>query len=672
MENFISALGSFSKLNYNERAAFGFTSVKRDIAVRVEDGHTVSKRRYVSSEEYTALGNVEVEMSMPLDDPRGVSIGAVGESGLVTEEMFLALMRRYGAVSRPTAINMAAEVEEYIAEDSHIALLVALLSLYYSRRAHESGAVEDIGEYNDGHIKVSGKNLIVKAPTTDDWRLGEIVDNNPFDATTVQTPPQGQTISLLGFTDAEANVVLTLLSGKNKTSQFAFDLQIPELADRVNVTNKEASFSRAPKDVKASVVLSALDKYVYRHRLEAVFGSALSIMTQIVLTPVPDTAEGLAWLRRRRSVVLPKFRAWRAAYKPLLLEAPFGFDAQVAQTWKWWRTCRLATTVVGGAYNALSLWGRYFVEAGYYDETADVGRLGHHYLRDSPGAAYYAYASLITGHETVVNVPAGYGLDYKPWREEEDFKYGVEVLDLQDAGYNLELIEGETCLVVKELPPPCSAIHVIGRMPKEGMYSTLSNEYTLNFERVATGWILPNVAQAWGFGMVTRWLGYDVEMTYNGVSRRANWASNATGVAARPFSVRGPDKLGVIINHVAARRNVFSSLPSMGNDVCEWKVSVAVSDNATVTSLGHERVRIQGTVSIKPPEGKPVVYVPAGTEVAYAPIRMRVRDRATSTAADFQVVEQSTVVRPPEPSQAVVAPILETEPGADDDPGADN
>jgi hypothetical protein len=248
----------------------------------------------------------------------------------------------------------------------------------------------------------------------------------------------------------------------------------------------------------------------------------------------------------------------------------------------------------------------------------------------------------------MVDVPAGYGLEYGAWDGEEDFRFGVEVLDLQDSGYNLEVSEDKTELVVKELPPPCSAIHILGRMPSEGMYSVLSSSYKLHFERVSDGWIFPSVNQAWGFGMVTRWLGYDVEMTYRGVTRRGNWASNPTGVASRPFAVKGPDRLGVIVNAVAPREKVWRSLPAMGNDVCDWDVSVEVSNTATILSMAGGRVRAEGKVSILPIQDQPKIFVPANTETAYSRVKMVARSRARPVEADFQVVEERTPIVPSE------------------------
>jgi hypothetical protein len=122
-ENFVSSLGSFAKIKQSERSAFGFVSIKRDIAVAASDGSTTSKRKYLASESYTALGEIKVQIGMPLDDPRGLNVDCVGEEGMVSSELFLSLMRKYGCVKRSTLTDMSANVDSYIYEDSHIALL---------------------------------------------------------------------------------------------------------------------------------------------------------------------------------------------------------------------------------------------------------------------------------------------------------------------------------------------------------------------------------------------------------------------------------------------------------------------------------------------------------------------------------------------------------------------
>jgi len=664
--NYTALLGDFAKIKFDTKAAFGGYELQRQVKVTVSDGHTMSKRRFLSSDKYTALGNLEVHMVEPVHDPRGYNTEVIDETGDIKPELFISKLRTHGGLPKTALQLVTAEAESYIWDDSQITLLVALLSTYYVLKYRELKSDISLTEYNDGHISFSLQDQIAGGPYGHEWWNETELIISGWDQTTHDSPGDRDIMYVTGMTAKQLKVLHAHLKGRKKTSPLAFDLEIPRLLERVMFTGNTDPDQMETSRIRASDVLSTLHAYIDINRLYGAFEAALAIYQQVALTPVPDTAEGMAWLIRPRYVNLPRFRAHRGLYAVLMRDRPFGLSSSVTTTWKWWRDAGLTIAVQGALFNAASLWGRYFVEGGFYHDDADVHRLGSFEFATSPSAAHYAYAALVTGHDTYCPVPRNLGMGYARWLDGTEFTYRIDVADAELTGYNIRPGVDGTYLVVSVLPQPCSTLHVMGRMPHEGYFSCLSSEFKVEFKRLRNGWVLPNIAQAWGFGLASRWLGYDAEMSYEGQSRIANWASNDSSMAARPFHVQGPDIQTVRLNQVIPRQKTFALLPSMAADHNTWDVSYTVDDVYTLKSVSGMRIGTAGTFRI--PDGKETtIIVPDVQSVAYTPVTLRVSTRANVQLAGFQVLRPDTSHHPPDPISSALAP---DELANEDDPGA--
>jgi hypothetical protein len=671
LNNLIGFFGAFAQLKHSVRAAYGAFSVSRDVKIEVKDKQIRAKRKFEATESYTALGRVKVSIGPPLHDPRGMNAAVVTESGEITPELLTAAMRAAGGLPRDAMIDVAADADRYIRDDSQVALLVALLSTYYVLEYAKTGMAADLGVYDDGHIKVGMGTLVTGNVLHDTWLPTVRPAFEGWDQRTMCNPPLDPVLDLRKLKPDEARLLIAHLGGRRRTTNLAFDLEIPCLADKVLSANEPLNLAPAVVrvDTEPSLVRSTLDKYVEVNRLWGQFEAALAIMHQTALTPVPDTAEGLAWLKRGKTVHLPAFDALRGSYRVFLNDKAFGVSAAVTQTWKWWQSTGIATAVPAAMYNAVSLWGRYLVEASFYTEDADVAQLGNFKFGDAPSAAYYAYASLITGGDVYCAVPLNFGLQYDAWDEDNDYMIEMEATDLELTGYDVHIDGGTSKLKVSKVPPPCSPVTVLGRMPTDGAFTALSNHFTVDFDMVSQGWVVKNVDKAWCFGMAARWLGYDVEMTYDGKRRRANWASNASSTAARPFHVEGPDRTNVVINSITPRAKKWGQLPATGGDRNTWEVTVNVSDAVTVTALRGPRISTRGTFITKA-ASTTALFVPPDEGVQFVPVVMRAYSRAVVDQAGFAIVSQVTSHHPPDPIP--LGPALEAEEttaalGGDDD-----
>lgn len=646
--NIKALLGAYATINHAVSAVFGAFRIKREVRVEVTDGVNTGSRKYFASEKYTALGEVHVDMTHALHDPRGFNTHIIDESGDVHPDLFLAKQKNAGGIPRTTLTDMSADIEAYLRPDSQLSLLVGMLSTLYVLTFKESKAKKRLEKYDDGHISAALADVIAPAPINQDWRCENLPGMFTWDQTMIESAAEADVLWVNRLTDDEVAVVCSHLGGRRRTTQLAFDLNIPKLTDQVKLSGcRMAPGGNAPNGTTARLVQSALNKYVETNRLYGTFEAALAIYHQIALTPVPDTAEGLAWLKRARFVTLPRFSAWRGTYRIILGEKPYGISSAVTTSWKWWREAGLATAVPASQYNAASLWGRYFVEAKYYHSDADITRLGSLDFAENPGAAYYAYAALVTGGEAYCAIPPGLGMTYGDWSEGDALRLSVSVTEAAASGYDLEEDDDGTWLVIKNIPPPCSLIHVLGKMPAEGIFSCLASRFEVKFDRIGDGWVFPDLKNAWGFGMATRWLGYDCEMSFEGRTKTANWASNESSIAVRPFHIDGPDRQSVKLNSVTPRGRVFDLIPGMGADLNKWTVTVSSSEMMMLTATDFAKHPTRGV--FLPPNEKDVnVIIPPAEGLVYAPMTIRMTSRGQFVQAGFQIVTQTTPHHPPD------------------------
>jgi hypothetical protein len=582
-----------------------------------------------------------------LNDTRGYNTALVDESGLLTPELFVTKLRAYGAINREVLIDMTADAKNWIRDDSQVALLVSLLSTAYTLKYKESQKETAPAGYNDGHISADLVEIMDIPVGATDWRADDDLVVSFWDQRVMTTMPTVPTINCAGMSLREVAILLQHLNGRVKTTPLAFDITIERLTSAVKIAGqKHVDEHTAPDGTTSAQVIKTLNKYVIVNRLYGAFEAALGIYHQTALTPIPDTAEGLLWLKRKRSVILPRFDAMRGMFSVLMLEEAFGISANVTHSWKWWLNTGLASATTAAPYNAISLWGRYLVEGGFYDKDADVYQIGSFNFAQAPGAAYYAFASLLTGGDVYCAVPPTYGMAYEPWDPDADNRIPVTVHDLAMTGYDIVTSHGTSTLKVKHVPQPCTATTIIGRCARNGSFTALSDRFEIPISRVSDAWVVPNVDKAWCFGMVSRWLGYDTVMRYNGVQRIANWASNASSIAVRPFYVDGRDARTVDIISVTERTHWFDTLPALGNKDTVWTVEIDVTDKFAILSVSGNTIAVDGAFHGK--LGKDVqVVVPSIEASMFTPLILRARQPASAYEAGFQIVDQHTTHEPP-------------------------
>jgi hypothetical protein len=644
-----SALGLVADTIFSEIATIGGFTVKKQVTASVKTGDAARTRQYFSSEGYTGYGYVGVHMVEPINDPRGIDVRLIGEDGYIHPETLMAALASRGGIARDALLQAHATPAEYMRSDSQISLLVALLSTYHVLLYKESATKPELKGYDDGHVKMDLLDFFAPAGMSATWHGDTPVSVSYFMQTHASIGPERPTMYVANLPGKLAKIVISHLRGRKRTTRLAFDLDIPRLAGEICITEQTVKDDVIDfSSVTAAEVRRALDGYVVGNRLQAAFQAAMAIMMQIALAPVPDVAEGYAWLKRDRTLHLPLFDAWRGSYYLLRSGQPYGHDTEVTSSWAWWQKAGMSVNVQGGMFTALSRWGRYFIESGLYAHDSGLAsQLSEANASEMVGAAYYGHAALVTGNTEYCPVPNGIGVNFSPWDKADPMLLPVSVIDIGTSGYELTERNGKHFVVVTSVPPPCSLTHVMGRTSKGGHLGCLSSHSEVTIKRGPRGWMVDNLKCAWTAGIITRLAGYNLEMNYMGKSFNGNWASNASSLASRPRPDVTLDVLPVEIFSLEPRAHVFLPNPVLPVEQTTWYLDIGIDDRVIVTA--GRGMRITQRDAFKPPPAIGISLIGRALTQSYLPIRVGVPDRDDFRAQGFRVMETPSVAVPPPP-----------------------
>ena len=215
--------------------------------------------------------------------------------------------------------------------DNHVALWFNLLRLYVMADVKDHGGLNTAGsfpKYDDGRIEIDPNIILPKAdkPISWSWPGGDDPTNYPQWISIRLMIPRvnAHCIDLRALLRTEAIVVLMATGKWKRQSNFRIDFDYPKLADRLayrfdgnipemNDWNLGEHHVNLPL-IDKGVIWLALTKYVIHNHLYYHFYSAACVLSQLLLTVVPDSAEGQVWLMEKVEVCLPRFGSVRGKY----------------------------------------------------------------------------------------------------------------------------------------------------------------------------------------------------------------------------------------------------------------------------------------------------------------------------------------------------------------------
>lgn len=124
-------------------------------------------------------------------------------------------------------------------------------------------------------------------------------------------------------------------------------------------------------------------------------------------------------------------------------------------------------------------------------------------------------------------------------------------------------------------------------------------------------------------------------MSYRGETRTGNRASDRSQIAAKPFSISGPDVLTVEILGITERKHRHGFMPGLNEDVSRWNVEVAVEAGFSIRGLSMGRVAHIGVFVARKSNRVDVISSEMGDTI-YLPVTYETVHRGITTRQGFQ------------------------------------
>lgn len=309
----------------------GTTSLLSKINMKIGYSGKCFERSFTAEQRYSWLGCTKGDQLDGETSLAGLATKYVTPSGNINTSQVMVELQSRVALSQEELINHETQSMLWEWYDNHVALLFNLIRLYVMAELKESGGLKTTGtfpKYDDGHVQIDPNFRLLKPDEEISWSWpgGKESENYPRWTSTQSNLPEHNVphIDLRALLRAEAIVVLLATSKWRRQSNFRIDFDYPKLADQLvyrytrNIQELDDwILGKSERDFPLSdkrVIWLALRKYVVANNLYNQFYSAASVLSQLLLTVIPDSAEGQVWLTEIVEVGLPRFGSVRGWY----------------------------------------------------------------------------------------------------------------------------------------------------------------------------------------------------------------------------------------------------------------------------------------------------------------------------------------------------------------------
>lgn len=380
-------------------------------------------------------------------------------------------------------------------------------------------------------------------------------------------------LDLRPLTNVEVNFVLMMMCKWSRQTNLAIDFDLPNLADRfayrhsANVNEADEWLIGERVDASFPVpssktILSAIRKYVNHNRVFNHFETAAQVLAQIMVKPIPNSAEGHAWLLNNPIVNIPKFGSVRGRYPFLLTGEAALVQATALEDW---------AAIVGKPEilftYALSL--SVAVNTGLYLRNIKKTGMGST-IDDSyedgvflaPESFIAAAVACATGEDAPLNGMADVYVFY-PQFVDLDTVTLLPARVREPKGYNV-VSEG---IKVVGVPLSCSPFFVYPLAAFEEA-NPYSGAFTVgNATRYVRGMAIYTPFEAWKLAWAARIAGYDTHVIIPGDTTGLDklYADNSDSWTHIPDSFSKAECEFVYIKDLTRRKRHFVDFPNMTN-----------------------------------------------------------------------------------------------------------
>nr|ATL63194.1 gag-pol fusion protein [Saccharomyces uvarum virus L-A-10560] len=560
----------------------------------------VFNRVYGVSQKFTLVGNPTVCFNEGSSYLEGIAKKYLTLDGGLAIDNILNELKSTCGIPGNAVTSHAYNITSWRWYDNHVALLMNMLRAYHLQVLTEQGqySAGEYPMYHDGHVKIKLDVTVSddSAPNGFKWPGDRTSDSFPEWAQFSESFPSIDVpyIDVRPLTVTEVNFVLMMMSRWHRRTNLAIDYEAPVLADkfayRHAITVQDADEwiegDRTDDQFKppsSKVMLSALRKYVNHNRLYNQFYTAAQLLSQIMMKPVPNCAEGYAWLMHDALVNIPKFGSIRGRYPFLLAGDAALIQATALEDWSAiMAKPELIFTYAMQVAVALNtgLYLRRVKKTGF-GTTIDDSYEDGAFLQ--PETFVQAALACCTGQDAPLNGMSDVYVTY-PDLLELDALTRVPVTVIEPAGYNI--VDG--ALEVTGVPIACSpyTIFPVAAFDKANPYSgNFVIQPALKYLRKGA---LYDKLEAWKLAWAMRIAGYDTSFrVYGDVHGLTKfYADNSDSWTHIPEFVTDGDIMEVYVTAIERRARHFVELPRLNSPAFFKSVEVSTTIYDTYVQAG--------------------------------------------------------------------------------------
>lgn len=568
-------------------------TVKHVTRVRTDIGYSglTFTRNFGSTQNYTWLGNSHAYLTECESSFDGLAKRYLTTEGVLSTDNIFAEVKANSGFQSNILITHSANVSSWKWYDNHVSLLVNLLRFYTLVQLDE-GSKLNTGRYpvyDDGHVKLDMNDTLPLpfASVEFRWPGGRVAENYPIWSHATEYLPQNDEpfIDVRGLTVEEARVVLMMMGSWNRKTNYMLDFSTPKLCEKVNyryhtyVTEPDTWLDAATDNggnpvPKSAVIWSAMRKYVQFNRLHNQFFTATSIVSQLMVRPLPDTAESNVWLKYSPMVKLPTFGSIRGRYPFLNQGEASLIQAKALEDWGAIMAKPELIFTYGLLLSSCFCLGvaARFIKTYVFEDNVDDKY--DYSAFDAPETFFAACVTEATGLDTPLNGMADVYVTY-PELTEVQIITELDAVVSEPNGYNI--VDGK--LVVRGMPTigspyltyPISPFEQIG--PYNGAYQMPKPL------RQVRGGSYFSVYDGWKLAWAARICGYDTMISVPGVTNgpMKYYSPNENSWSHLLHTCAVNDTKEILITSFERRNHHFIELPQLMRAGNWQEVSVRIT-----------------------------------------------------------------------------------------------
>lgn len=574
-------------------------------------------RVFGAAQKFTWAGDVQVAIGPSVTSLAGIDKKLLTAEGSINLDAVLSELRNVTGLPTQQVYNHANNTVGWNWQDNHVALLINSMRAYFLKKLEEVGQLGSgyVPEYNDGHVKTEARgDQYDSTPYKFDWPSGDNDSDHPDWAHFFEPMPSIDVpyVDLRGNTQQESAFLLMMMARWKRTSNYIIDFDFPMLTDRMayrsqfpvpgpNMRLDPEVTDYELKMPSSSEIWSAIRKYVSHNRLYNQFYTSAYLLAQIMVRPVANNAEGMAWTMSDPVMMIPKFASCRGRYTFINSGEAALIHATALEDWREIAPCPEmifnASIVISSLVN-IGLYSRSFKRAlgvtGYDDAYTFETYLKPETFMASAMTEACGFDAPLNGMDSVfVHYPEDVDRDtlhyvkakvYEPDGYDYDVDKGIKVIGVPLAVspymvYPLALFDGET--------------------PYSGKFTVMKpDKYTRSSARLSK-------RNAWLLAWASRIAGYDLEVKFSGDETGLSkfYADNDDSWTHIPYATLSDEVEFVALSAMKSRKHQFVLLPNMLNKTfaTEFTVVTKVVDRYLIDADSNEiRSTEEGTIAQLP------------------------------------------------------------------------